>query len=51
MTTRVDEANVSACNAADILRGLGSTEVLNSKCFCISLDSAALRKALESEIG
>jgi hypothetical protein len=26
-------------------------EVLNSACFCISLDSAALREALESEIG
>jgi hypothetical protein len=29
----------------------GSMEVLNSECFCISLDSAALRRALESEIG
>jgi len=28
-----------------------SMEVLNSECFCISLDSAALRQALESEIG
>ena len=26
-------------------------EVLNSECFCISLDSAGLRQALESEIG
>ncbi len=26
-------------------------EVLNSECFCISLDTAALRQALESEIG
>jgi len=26
-------------------------EVLNSECFCISLDNSALRKALESEIG
>jgi len=28
-----------------------SMEVLNSECFCISLDTAALRQALESEIG
>jgi len=28
-----------------------SIEVLNSDCFCISLDTAALRAALESEIG
>ena len=28
-----------------------SMEVLNSECFCISLDTSALRKALESEIG
>ena len=26
-------------------------EVLNSECFCISLDTSALRQALESEIG
>ena len=26
-------------------------EVLNKECFCISLDTAALRQALESEIG
>ncbi len=31
--------------------GSASTEVLNSECFCISLDKAALRQALESEIG
>jgi hypothetical protein len=31
--------------------GPESMEVLNSECFCISLDSAALRQALESEIG
>ena len=30
---------------------LASMEVLNSECFCISLDASALRKALESEIG
>ena len=29
----------------------GSIEVLNSDCFCISLDPDALRSALESEIG
>ncbi len=29
----------------------GSIEALNSDCFCISLDSEALRSALESEIG
>ena len=28
-----------------------SMEVLNSECFCISLDTAALRQALESQIG
>lgn len=28
-----------------------SMELLNSECFCISLDPAALRRALESEIG
>lgn len=28
-----------------------SMELLNSECFCISLDTAALRQALESEIG
>jgi len=28
-----------------------SMEVLNSECFCISLDTPALRQALESEIG
>ncbi|MCY7307543.1 MAG: hypothetical protein LH632_15645 [Rhodoferax sp.] len=28
-----------------------SIEVLNSECFCIGLDTAALRRALESEIG
>ena len=28
-----------------------SVELLNSECFCISLDTRALRQALESEIG
>ena len=39
--------------AADTVNSLGpdSMEVLNSECFCISLDVAALRQALESEIG
>ena len=39
--------------AADTVKSLGpdSMEVLNSECFCISLDTAALRQALESEIG
>ena len=30
---------------------IGLVETLNKECFCISLDIAALRKALESEIG
>jgi len=39
--------------AADAVKSLGpdSMAVLNSECFCISLDAAALRQALESEIG
>ncbi len=39
--------------AADDVNSLGpdSMEVLNSECFCVSLDTAALRQALESEIG
>jgi hypothetical protein len=39
--------------AADAVKPLGpdSMEVLNSECFCVSLDSALLRQALESEIG
>ena len=39
--------------AGDAVRSPGpvSMEVLNSECFCISLDTAALRQALESEIG
>jgi hypothetical protein len=31
--------------------GTASMEMLNSECFCISLDTSALRQALESEIG
>ncbi len=37
--------------AASLLPGPTSMELLNSECFCISLDTAALRQALESEIG
>jgi hypothetical protein len=39
--------------AADTVKSLVPTsmEVLNSECFCISLDTSALRQALESEIG
>ena len=39
--------------AADAVKpsAADSMEVLNSECFCISLDSSALREALESEIG
>ena len=37
--------------ATDPSPGTDSMEVLNSECFCISLDNAALRLALESEIG
>ena len=37
--------------AASLLPGPTSMEVLNSECFCISLDASALRQALESEIG
>ena len=33
------------------LRHGGSIQVLNSECFCISLDTEALRRALQSEIG
>ena len=31
--------------------GSQSIEVLNSECFCVSLDTEALRQALESQIG
>jgi hypothetical protein len=39
--------------APDIAKPLGPTsmEMLNRECFCISLDTEALRKALASEIG
>lgn len=37
--------------AAGLPPGPISMEVLNSECFCISLDALALRRALESEIG
>ena len=37
--------------AASISSGPDSIEILNSECFCISLDTKALKHALESEIG
>ncbi|GAC35233.1 hypothetical protein [Paraglaciecola polaris] len=37
--------------AATISSGPDSIEILNSECFCISLDTKALKQALESEIG
>ena len=51
MTARIAEENASTCKAADTLPGAVSMEILNSECFCISLDAAALRQALDSEIG
>ncbi len=43
----------TACAAAPICLPFGSVsiEVMNSECFCVSLDESALRQALESEIG
>ena len=41
----------STAATACLSPGPVTIEVLNSACFCISLDSAALREALESEIG
>jgi hypothetical protein len=43
----------SQCGAAAGAEAAASNavEVLNSECFCISLDQEALRRALESEIG
>lgn len=41
----------SAADAACLSPGSVSIEVLNSECFCISLDDSALRQAMESEIG
>ncbi|ABM39766.1 hypothetical protein [Polaromonas naphthalenivorans] len=43
--------NPSTIASAGLPPGPISMEVLNSECFCISLDTAALRQALESEIG
>ena len=34
-----------------VFPGTVSMEVLNSECFCISLDDSALRRAMESDIG
>lgn len=42
---------LSMAAAACLAPGATSMEVLNSECFCISLDTSALRQALESEIG
>ena len=42
---------LSTTSLAPAAFGSQSIEVLNSECFCISLDNAALRRALESEIG
>ena len=41
---------VTASGSVELL-GPDSMEVLNSECFCISLDSSLLGQALESEIG
>lgn len=41
---------LSSSEAAAALAGV-SIETLNSRCFCISLDAAALRDALESSLG
>jgi len=43
--------NPATIAAASVPPGPISMELLNSECFCISLDAAALRHALESEIG
>ena len=42
---------LSTAAAACLAPSATSMEVLNSECFCISLDTSALRQALESEIG
>ncbi len=41
----------STASAAVTSPSPDAMEVLNSECFCISLDTSALRQALESEIG
>jgi hypothetical protein len=46
-----DPAPHPNARVASALRDLASVEALNSECFCISLDQAALRAALESGIG
>ncbi|SFO84343.1 hypothetical protein [Pseudomonas borbori] len=45
-----DTTYLSTASAAAALAGV-SIETLNSRCFCISLDAAALRDALESTLG
>ena len=42
---------LSTAAAACLSPGARSMTVLNSECFCISLDTLLLRHALESEIG
>ena len=42
---------LSTTSVAAVTFGSRSIEVLNSECFCVSLDIVALRQALESEIG
>ena len=44
--------NISSLSiTATISSGPDSIELLNSECFCLSLDTKALKQALESEIG
>jgi len=47
MTHSMPDLSVAAAASPDP----ASIEVLNSECFCLSLDTEALRQALESEIG
>ena len=47
----VEGTNGFSCGGIASHESSESIEVLNSECFCISLDTAALRQALESEIG
>lgn len=45
-----DDSHLSSANVSAALAEV-SIEMLNSRCFCISLDQAALRDALESSLG
>ena len=47
MTHSMPDPSIAAAASPDP----DSIEVLNSECFCLSLDTEALRQALESEIG